>query len=204
MTTSAPDEAAPALAMADRVIGAVETVTNFIAALAILGLMLIGVSQILLRKFFNAPMFGYIDLVEQSIALFAFLGIAYCQRYGGHIRMEIVLGTFRGRLLWICEAIGVVLAMVVAAVVMVYSFEHFLRAWELGDTTTDIEFPVWPSKLVVPVSLALLLVRLLIQLIGYVRLFADPRRRPVAVPIVESVRQQAENEAREALAATKL
>ena len=31
------------------------------------------------------------------MAVFAFLGLAYCQREGGHIRMDIVVDASRGR-----------------------------------------------------------------------------------------------------------
>ena len=74
-----------------------------IAALSIFGLMLFGVVQIVLRSIFNAPIWGYIDVVEQLMALFAFLAVAYCQRLGGHVRMDLIISRFRGRLYWIVE-----------------------------------------------------------------------------------------------------
>ena len=52
--------------------------------------MLLAVAQILGRKLFNLPVTGFIDWVEQAMAILL-LGIAYCQRLGGHIRMDIVI-----------------------------------------------------------------------------------------------------------------
>ena len=60
------------------------------------------------------------------------------------------------------------IALFVIAVLIWYGFDHFLRAYRLGDSTIDAELPVWPSKLLVPVSFALLWLRLLVQLAGYV------------------------------------
>ena len=58
-----------------------------------------------------------------------------------------------------------------------YGYEHFLRAWNIGDSTIDIEIPLWPSKLLVPVAFAVLLVRLFIQVLGFLRLSRSPGRR---------------------------
>jgi len=78
--------------------------------------MLLGVAQIVLRKFFNAPIVGYIDLVEMSMASFAFLGAAYCQRLGDHIRMDWLVGKFRGRALWCAELTPTLAALLIVTV----------------------------------------------------------------------------------------
>jgi TRAP-type C4-dicarboxylate transport system permease small subunit len=190
---------APALSALDHRLGAVETGFNLVAALSIFLLMFLGVWQVLGRTLFNAPVRGYIDFVELSVSTFAFLGIAYCQRLGGHVRMEMLLKPMRGRLLWSTEIFGTVVALAVVAVLIWYGWGHFLRAYQLGDSTIDAELPVWPSKLAVPVAFGLLWLRLLVQLAGFVRLAIDPQRRPVAVATVLSVEQLAEQEIEESI-----
>lgn len=185
---------APRLAAFDRWLGHVETGFNLVAAFAIFVLMFLGVWQVLGRTLFNAPVRGYIDFVELSVSTFAFLGIAYCQRLGGHVRMEMLLKPLRGRLLWSTEIFGTLVALAVVAVLIWYGWGHFLRAYQLGDSTIDAELPVWPSKLAVPVAFALLWLRLLVQLIGYARLAIDPARRPVAVTTVHTPEELAAQE----------
>lgn len=194
---------APRLAAIDRRLGQVETGFNLVAAIAIFALMLLGVWQVLGRSIFNAPVRGYIDFVELSMATFAFLGIAYCQRLGGHVRMEMLLKPMRGRLLWCTELFGTVVALVVVAVLIKYGWDHFLRAYQLGDSTIDAELPVWPSKLAVPIAFGLLWLRLAVQFAGYLRLAIDPRRRPVAVTTVLSVEEQAAHEIEESVGASE-
>ncbi len=172
------------VARLDRWLAPIERAFNLVAALFIFGLMLIGVAQVLGRKILNMPVFGYIDLIEISMAAFAFLGIAWCERLGGHVRMDLVLGRIRGRTRWLAEIFGTLVAMFVIAVLAYYGFTHFLRAYELGDSTIDAEYPIWPSKLVVPLAFGLLWLRLLVHLLGYARLFANPRTEPVAVPMI--------------------
>ena len=178
----------------DRALGRVENVFNLFAGGLVFALMLLGVAQILLRVAFDAPIFGYIDIVEVSMVGFAVLSIAFVQRVGGHVRMELVLSRLRGRVLWLVEAGGALAAAFIVAVLIPYSYMHFARAFSFGDSTIDIELPTWPAKLVVPVALALLLLRLLVQCAGYVRLVRHPNRAPVAVPVLQDAATQARRE----------
>lgn len=184
------------LGRVDRALGFLENGLNLFAGALIFALMLLGVAQILLRTVFDRPIFGYIDIVEVSMVGFAVLSIAFVQRVGGHVRMELVIGRLQGRWLWGAEAVGTALAAFIVGVLIPYSWRHFGRAFEFGDSTIDIELVTWPAKLVVPVALAVLLVRLLVQLAGYLRLVAHPDYEPVAVPTIRDVAAQAEEEIR--------
>ena len=175
----------------------IEDAANMIAAVAIFALMVLGVVQIGMRSIFNAPISGYIDLVELSMASMAFLGAAYCQRLGAHIRMELLIGRLHGRALWAFEIAGTSVALFIVGVLIWYGTTHFLRSYTLGDTTIDAEFPVWPSKLLVPVAFSIWFIRLAIQLWGSVRMFIDPAREPVGVVTMKDVADQAQDEIHE-------
>lgn len=174
-----------------------ENIANFLAALSIFALMLLGTLQIILRSVFNFPIAGYIDLVTLSMASMAFLGAAYCQRLGSHIRMELLVGHLKGRILWAFEIFATIAGMAIIAVLVWYGWEHFLRAYQLGDTTIDAEYAVWPSKLLVPIAFALWFIRLGIQLAGSVRLFMDPTLEPVGVPVILDAAEVAKDEIEE-------
>ena len=178
----------------DRALARVENAFNLFAGALVFALMLLGVAQIVLRVAFKAPIIGYRDIVELSMVGFAVLSIAFVQRVGGHVRMELVLTRLRGRALWLVEALGALAAAFVVAVLVPYSYKHFERAFSFGDSTIDIELPTWPAKLVVPVALTLLLLRLLVQCAGYARLARHPHRAPVAVPVLQDAATQARRE----------
>ena len=188
-----------ALAAAHRYWSWLEDGLNLIAAAAIFFLMFVGVFQIVGRTVFDTAIYGYIDYMEQASALFAFLGIAYAQRVGAHIRMDLLLRGFSLRFLWSMELFCVLIALVVITVLIDSTFLNFLRAWQLGDSTIDIKLPVWPTKLIVPFVLAVLWVRLVLQSIDYARLIRYPLATPVAVPTLETIEAQAQNEIQEAL-----
>jgi C4-dicarboxylate transporter DctQ subunit len=188
-----------ALAAAHRYWSLLEDGLNLIAAAAIFFLMFVGVFQIIGRSVFDTAIYGYIDYMEQASALFAFLGIAYAQRVGAHIRMDLLLRGFSMRFLWSMELFCVLIALIVITVLIDSTFQNFLRAWQLGDSTIDIKLPVWPTKLLVPFVLAVLWVRLVLQSLDYARLIRHPFAEPIAVPIIETIEAQAQNEIEEAL-----
>ncbi len=192
-------EGGGALGTVSGIVAKVENAFNLVAAIVIFLLMFFMVAEVLGRKLLNAPIPGAIDWIEVSMATFAFLGAAYCQRQGGHVRMEVVMSRLRGSALWIVEAIAVAIALFYVCVIAQKSFVHFMRAYEIGDSTIDIQLPVWPSKLIVPVALSLLAIRLAIQLWGYIRLAINPQAEPIAVPVIKDVAEVAREEIREVL-----
>ncbi|MCY4094314.1 MAG: TRAP transporter small permease [Gammaproteobacteria bacterium] len=174
----------------------VENAFNLVAGVLIFALMVLGVVQIVLRTVFSAPLLGYIDFVELSMVGFAVLAIAFVQRVGGHVRMELLIQKLRGRALWFFETLGSSLAIFIVSILIPYSYDHFQRAFDFGDSTIDLELATWPAKLVVPVALTLLLIRLCIQWLGYVRLFIDPTLPQVAIPALKRPEEVAAEEIR--------
>jgi TRAP-type C4-dicarboxylate transport system permease small subunit len=186
---------------ADRMLCPVENTLNFIAATAVLFLMMLGVVQVIMRVrwLFSAPIFGYIDMIELSMPILAILGISYCQRHGVHIRMDIMLQKLRGRTLWVIETFNSAAALVIVVLLTRFSWVFFMDAYTSGDSSVDAEYLTWPSKLLVPVALAILSARLLIQFLGSLRLAIDPERALIGVIKPADIAEQAREEIREAL-----
>ena len=113
--------------------------------------------------------------------------------------MDLLLRGFSMRFMWAMELFAVLVALVAITVLVETTWENFLRAWQLGDSTIDIKLPIWPTKLLVPLVLAVLWVRLAIQSIDYLRLVRHPDAAPIAVPVIETIEVQAQNEIEEAL-----
>jgi TRAP-type C4-dicarboxylate transport system permease small subunit len=185
-----------ALSKADRWYFRLESWLNLAGGLVIFALVLLATTNILGRWFFDLPISGYIDWVEQAMAFLAFLGIAYTQRMGGHIRMDILIGQMHGRPLWLAEFVSALLMLGLTLVLIYGSYLHFLRAFELGDSSLDINLPTWPAKLVVPVALTVLALRLVLHLWGYLRAIREGGDEPVAVPLIENAAEVAAAEAK--------
>ena len=188
-----------ALSAAHRYWARLEDGMNLVAAAAIFFLMFVGVFQIVGRTVFGTAIYGYIDYIEQASPIFALLGVAYCQRLGAHVRMDLIMRGLPKRLLWAMEGFAVVLALIIITVLIDSTFANFQRAWQRGDSSMDIRLPVWPSKLMVPVALSVLWLRLVLQTCDYARLVAWPNAVPIAVPKLETPEEQAKAEIEEAL-----
>ena len=189
------------LSRADRALYRLERFLAPVSGLAVFSLMVLAVVSVGGRNFFNQPLPGYVDWIEQIMPLIAFLGVAYAQRDGGHIRMDIVVGLLRGRVLWLVELITT-LAVLALMLLMVWgSWAHFARSFDWAaplwsrDSTIDIGLPIWPAKILAPIAFAVLSLRLGLQVWGYARAFVSGAERPVAVPLIEDAATQAAREA---------
>ena len=198
-STVASDDTA--LSRLDRALYRVERWMALLCGLAVFSLMLLAVVSVGGRNAFNSPIPGYVDWIEQAMPFIAFLAIAYTQRDGGHIRMDILVGRLKGRLLWAAEFLSV-LAMLILMVLLVWgTYSHFLRSFDFAaplwsrDSSIDIALPLWPGKLLASAAFAVLCLRLSLQLWGYGRAFIQNAEHPVAVPLVEDAAQQAAREA---------
>lgn len=187
------------LSRLDQALLRVERFLALLSGLAVFGLMVLAVISVAGRNFFNSPLPGYVDWIEQAMPLIAFMGIAYVMREGGHIRMDIVVGQLSGRALYVVELITT-LAVLLLMVLMVWgSWSHFLRSFDFAapmwsrDSSMDIALPIWPAKLLAPVAFTTLCLRLCLQVWGFAR--AVVTGQAIAVPMIADAAQQAEMEA---------
>ncbi|MCA0994427.1 TRAP transporter small permease subunit [Alloyangia pacifica] len=189
------------LSRLDRGLEHLERGFAFVSGLGAFALMVLAVVSVVGRNFFNMPLRGYVDWIEMAMPLIAILGISYVQRQGGHIRMDILVGQLKGRPLWLAEMITT-LAILLLMVALVWgSWAHFDRSFDLTkpmwsrDSTIDLGLPLWPAKLIVPVAFSVMCLRLVLQFWGYLRALILGLDNPVAVPLVQSVAEQAAAEA---------
>lgn len=189
------------LSRLDRALLPLERLMALISGLFVFSLMFLAAWSVGGRKFFGAPLMGYVDLIEMAMPFIAILGVSYVQREGGHIRMDILVGNLHGRLLWLFETISILLILLLMLALTWGAWDHFDRSFDCArplcsrDSTIDISMPLWPAKLVVPVAFSVLCLRLLLQLVGYGRALVLGLDRPAAVPLNLSVEEQARAEA---------
>jgi TRAP-type C4-dicarboxylate transport system permease small subunit len=185
----------------DKALEPLERFTALLSGLAIFSLMFLAAWSVGGRKFFSAPMMGYVDYIEQLMPIIAIMGISYVQRDGTHIRMDILVTRLKGRLLWFFELVSVLLILLLITALVFGAWSHFDRSFDCArplcsrDSTIDVGIPTWPSKFVVPFAFGVLCLRLLLQAWGYARALVLNLDNPVAVPLQLSVEEQARLEA---------
>ncbi len=198
-STSSSGDGGSLLLAVDRVLGRIESVFNDIGSVFIFALMWLTMAEVIGRRLFNSPVPGAIDYIETGMVTFAFMGAAFCQRSGGHVRMDLLVTNLRARLLWAVESLAIAVAIAYVGIIVWASCQDAWRSYSLGDETLDAHLTIWPSKLVVPIALMLLELRLLVNMWGYLRLLVLPDAEPWAVPQIMHVEDVAQEQIRDVL-----
>ena len=188
------------LSRLDIILLKLERFCALISGLTIFSLMFLAVYSVSGRKFFNAPLAGYVDYIEAALPIIAIMGVSYVQRDGSHIRMDIFVSLLKGRALWLFELISILLILLLILYLTWGAWLHFDRSFDCSrplcsrDSSIDIGLPTWPSKLVVPFAFTVLSFRLILQAVGYSRALIFDLKKPPAVPLPISSSEQAKIE----------
>lgn len=170
-----------------------------ISGISVFSLMVLAVVSVTGRNFLGMPLPGYVDWIEQAMPLIAFMGVSYVMREGGHIRMDIVVGRFQGRPLYLIELITTFFVLLLMILLVWGSWAHFQRSFDFAapmwsrDSSMDIALPIWPAKLMAPLAFGILCLRLCLQVWAYGR--AVVTGHPIAVPLIADAATQARMEA---------
>jgi TRAP-type mannitol/chloroaromatic compound transport system permease small subunit len=189
------------ISKADQFLYKLEGKLALLSGLAVFSLMLLAVVSVSGRHLINQPLPGYVDWIEQAMPLIAFMGVAYTQRDGGHIRMDIIVSSLRGRALWTVEFITVFLIFVVMVLITWGAWAHFVRSFDFAapmwsrDSSMDIALPLWPAKLMAPIAFGVLCLRCVVQMCAYGKAIIKNETSPVGVPFIQDAATQAANEA---------
>ena len=188
------------LSRLDIILLKLERFCALISGFTIFSLMFLAVYSVSGRKFFNAPLAGYVDYIEAALPVIAIMGVSYVQRDGSHIRMDIFVSLLKGRALWLFELISILLILLLILYLTWGAWLHFDRSFDCSrpfcsrDSSIDIGLPTWPSKLVVPFAFTVLSFRLILQAVGYSRALIFDLKKPPAVPLPISSSEQAKIE----------
>ena len=152
----------------DRSLRHIEDWLNLASVFIIMFLMFFASAEIIGRYVFNHPIHGHLEIVELLMAGVVFFGVAYTERTGGHVRMELfVTKVLRGRGYHIAEFITTAAALVTFIFILYYTTKSSWDAYQFGDTTADAYIPTWPSKFAIPLGSLFLCIRFLIEMIQH-------------------------------------
>jgi C4-dicarboxylate transporter DctQ subunit len=154
----------PALVVINKWATRIDTGVNFIGAILIAFVMFMSAGGIIMRYFFNKPIYGKVEITELVMAAIVFFGLAYTQKLGGHVRMSFVIEKFiKGGSYHIAEAFTLLLSLFTFIILTVTTLDSTLYDLKFHGITPNLYLPVWPSKMAVPVGCFFLCIRLAIQ-----------------------------------------
>lgn len=126
---------------------------------------------------------GVVEYSEVLMVGLIFLGLAYAQRVGAHIGVDLVTERMPVRVAHLVRSVGLVIAIGVVAIMGWETLEVALRSFESREFRFGlVQVPIWPARLLIPIGLGALLLELAISL--YDEVVALRHRAPItrAVP----------------------
>jgi TRAP-type C4-dicarboxylate transport system permease small subunit len=155
--------APPPAGAAGRLLDRVTNVCAWIAG-AMLMLQVVSVSvDVILRYFWNAPIPGVVAFNEWSLLFVAFLGAAWLQREGGHVRMDILIQFVEGRPAGrAANLFAAILGIACCAVLVVFAAKAAAEGYakNLYDYFKLRDVPIWPFYAIVSFGSLLWLLQL--------------------------------------------
>ena len=129
--------------------------------------MLLGVADVVGTKFLDWPVPGTLEVTESTMVLIVFGALAYTQERRGHIRVELLYTHAGPRGKSFMEAVTHVVAFAFFALLAWQAIGELRYSWEIREATMGtVRFPLYPARFLLVLGVALLLVRLAIDVVG--------------------------------------
>jgi TRAP-type C4-dicarboxylate transport system permease small subunit len=154
------------------------------SVLVIADLVLIGLA-VLLRYVFSSPIVGGDEIVAGTLTALVMLSAPDVLRRNGHIGVDVLTGALPARFAKWATAWSCISVLMVAALLVVNGWKAVALSRTIGLLTQgDLELPVWPLQLFLPVGGAMLA---LVAIELFWRCAAEPvNARAAARPIPET------------------
>jgi TRAP-type C4-dicarboxylate transport system permease small subunit len=117
-------------------------VVGSVALLAIVATVLVDV----VGRYFHAPLYGAQDIVQMASVFVVFGGMAFCERRGGHIQVDLLERAFSDRTNRVLLIVGCVTGAVVFALIAWRMWEASKLARMLNMATNILGLPRAPFQ----------------------------------------------------------
>ena len=153
-----------------RVVGTISRVLAVISAGLIMVIMVIMVADVARRYFTGSSIPGVIEYSEVLMVAVIYLGLAFAQRKGDHIGVDIFINRMPKRTAQLVEATG----LVVVSLALLWMAWETLQVAQQSVATGEYRFglarvPIWPARIVIPLGISVLLLELFFDIVDLVK-----------------------------------
>jgi TRAP-type C4-dicarboxylate transport system permease small subunit len=126
-----------------------------IGGIAILALMIHIMSDVVLRNTINQPVPATYEIVTNyyMVAL-AFVPLAWLERSGGMVSVEVIDGFLGPRALWLSDKLVALISTIIYAALAWVTFEASLKTFAAGTfvLAQSVPIPTWPAYFLPPLG----------------------------------------------------
>lgn len=152
-----------------RALDALYGLCGVLAALALLGIFLVMMAQMILRQFaIQFP--GATDLTGYLCVMVGFMGLAWTFRQGELIRVGLLVENLPPGKRRVMEIFALSIAAIMVAYITWWSWHDAMFSLEIEEVAQgSVAYPLWIPKLAIPVGAGVLLVAILDEWVAVLR-----------------------------------
>jgi C4-dicarboxylate transporter DctQ subunit len=129
-------------------------------ALLFAAMTLVTFSQVVARYLFNT---GVVWALELTVYLFAWLvlfGMSYCVKVHAHLGVDALVKLFSSPTQRVFGLLAVAAGLIYGAILLIGSWEYVWKLFRIGIESEDLPIPQWVPMAILPLGVALLMLRL--------------------------------------------
>jgi TRAP-type C4-dicarboxylate transport system permease small subunit len=130
-------------------------VMNIAGIVILVGMMLLSVSDVFLRKAFNHPIVGGTEISEFMMVCLT-LGMAWCLLTGRSITMGMIVEKLPARAQGVVDTITYLISLVVVSVMAWQTYNDAMFSKKLGDASIILKIPNYPTRLILAFAFLML------------------------------------------------
>jgi TRAP-type C4-dicarboxylate transport system permease small subunit len=128
-------------------------------------MMLLTTSDVILRRYFNQPIFGSYEISKVLLAIAIFFGVSIVMKWGGHVNVDILTRLYPRRLKLITCSIGYFLSLIVVGLISWQTALYGIDMVQVGERSVLLRIIVSPFIFVVAFGSAVLFFVILVKLL---------------------------------------
>jgi TRAP-type C4-dicarboxylate transport system permease small subunit len=149
---------------AARLVKEISQQMDYLAGLCITAVMLLVVSNVLLRVFLHRPILGTYEYVNMLTAVGIGLALAHCAYQKGHIAVDFLLERFSRKLQTTAQILTNIIALSFWSMSAWYVAKYARTMLESNTVSPTTQFPLWPVVFLIAFGLMALSLVLTLQL----------------------------------------
>ena len=151
-------------AILDRIIDSLAVFTRVLVVLV----MLVVCADVILRYFFNRPMFWVLESTQFALVFITFLGATWVLKNDGHVRMDIVINRLSQRTQNRINIVTSILCAVACLIVTWFGAKVWWDYFQINYLYAgSLVIPAYFLEVVIPIGAFLLFIQFLRQAYGY-------------------------------------
>jgi len=146
----------------------IEKICMFGAILSVLSIMLLTVTDVILRKTVHKAIFGLYGITEEYLMVaLVFLSISYVYSKGGHVRVTLFEKYIPEYAKMMIDKTLEIMALAFFVLLAVAGWQAAFEAWEYNEiSSSGLGYPLAPAIFMVFLGCATTSLRILISLLG--------------------------------------